>query len=268
MRKVKARHDAAEIEVHRELPESNRWSLGDVTPCGQQAYMRPCQRQDCTAVLKGSYPLASVCRSDSEMVFVVEDDKDLRDSMVEMVDALGYPTHGCGNAIELLTLLPKYKTGCVLLDIRLPGQDGVAVQEWMNRTNVILPVVFISGIEDVATIVHCMKAGAFAFLPKPFGEMALRNTINSAVGQSRKGYCRLESEAMVRSMVASLTPTELYVAKMTSRGYSTKLIATEMMRSENTVKIHRHRIFHKLMVSSAASVANIIRHASDRQIVV
>lgn len=266
MKKVMGGLPAAEVEVRGEMPESSKWSLGEGTRCGQQGYLRPCQRLDCSQVLEGTYPLASVCQSDSEMVFVVEDDEALRENLVEMVDALGYSAHGCANAIELFTLLPKYKTGCVLLDIRLPGQDGVAVQKLMNQSNLALPVVFISGVQDVATVVHCMKAGAFDFLQKPFGEMALRNAVNSAVGQSRKDFCRLESEAMVRAMVALLTPTELIVAQMISRGYPTKLIAAEMGRSENTVKIHRHRIFNKLMVNSAASVANILRHAENRQV--
>lgn len=265
MKTVMGRPADAEIEVRREMPASSKWSLGEATRCGQQGYLRPCQRQDCSAGLDGTYPLASICQSDSELVFVVEDDEALRENLVELVDALGYPAQGCGNASELFTSLHKYKTGCILLDIRLPGQDGVAVQKWMNQSGVVLPIVFISGVQDVATVVHCMKAGAFEFLQKPFGEMALRNAINSAVGQSRKDFCRLQSEAMVQEMVALLTPTELYVAKMISRGYPTKLIAAEMGRSENTVKIHRHRIFNKLMVNSAASVANIIRHASNRK---
>lgn len=211
----------------------------------------------------GSHPLASVCQTDREMVFVVEDDDALREGIVETVQNLGFPVNSCSNASKLLALLPQYKTGCILLDIRLPGQDGVAVQEWINRSNATLPIVFISGTQDVVTAVHCMKAGAFDFLQKPFGEMALRSAVNAAVGSSRRSYCRRQSEELAKSMIASLTPTELHVSRMISKGYPTKMIAAEMGRSENTIKIHRHRIFTKLKVNSAASVANITRHAEE-----
>jgi FixJ family two-component response regulator len=210
--------------------------------------------------VKGSHPLSSVCQTDKEMVFVVEDDDALRESIAESVRNLGFAVDACTNDSRLLAMLPQYKTGCILLDIRLPGRDGVAVQEWINRLDCTLPVVFISGIQDVVTAVHCMKAGAFDFLQKPFGEMALRNAVNAAVGSSRRTYCRRQSEELAHSMIALLTPTELHVSKMISKGYPTKMIAAEMDRSENTVKIHRHRIFAKLRVHSAASVANIIRH--------
>ncbi|WP_298174576.1 response regulator [Novosphingobium sp.] len=244
-------------------PNSTRWSLGDEAACGLRAYMRPCQLQDRSAAVDGSHPLASVCQTDHEMVFVVEDDDALREGIAETVQNLGFSVSAHSNASKLLDLLAQYKTGCVILDIRLPGLDGVAVQEWINRSSAALPVVFISGIQDVVTAVHCMKAGAFDFLQKPFGEMALRSAINAAVGSSRRNYCRRQSEELAQSMIALLTPTELHVARMISKGYPTKMIAAEMARSENTVKIHRHRIFTKLKVNSAASVANITRHAEE-----
>lgn len=241
-------------------PDNNRWSLGDLTACGQQGYMRPCQMLDCSHIPPSAYPLAPVCQTDAEMVLVVDDDDDFREELVELVEGLGYPAIGCSSAAEVQERAAGFKSGCVLLDIKLPGQDGLAVQEWLNRAGIFLPVIFVSGVKDIGTVVHCMKAGAFEFLQKPFGEMALRRTISAAIALSRKRHCRQQSERMVREMIGTLTPTELFVARMISKGYPTKLIAAEMQRSENTVKIHRHRIFNKLMVNSAASVANIMRH--------
>jgi FixJ family two-component response regulator len=234
--------------------------LGDATLCGLQGYMRPCQMVQFSLPSDSSYPLAQICETDAEMVFVVDDDDDLRTNLVELVESLGYPATGCVSASELQELAPKWKSGCILLDVKLPGQDGLAVQEWLNRTGIVLPVIFISGIQDVGTVVHCMKSGAVEFLQKPFGEMALRRAVSSAVGLSRKRFCAEESKRLIRRLLDNLTPTELFVARKISKGYPTKLIAAEMGRSENTVKIHRHRIFHKLKVNSAASVANLIRH--------
>lgn len=232
-----------------------------MTGCGQHGYMRPCQisgncdRQSTTV----TYPMADICKTDVEMVLVVEDDDDLRDTLVELVASLGFNATGCASGEELQRQVGQYRSGCVLLDVKLPGSDGIALQEWLNQANVLLPVVFLSGIQDVGTAVHCMKSGAVEFLQKPFSEMSLRRAISSAVGLSRQRHCQEQTETLVRSLVSLLTPTELVVAKMISRGYPTKLIAAELGRSENTVKIHRHRVFNKIMVNSAASLANIFR---------
>lgn len=250
---------------HIQMPEGIRWSLLGATACGQQGYMRPCQRPGREPRPDAAYPLAKLCETSREAVFVVDDDEMFRTDLMELVESLGYKAIGCATADELQTLAPNYQSGCVLLDIRLPGQDGLAVQEWLNKMGIGLPVIFISGVQEVATVVHCMKAGAFEFLQKPIGEMALLRAINAAIGLSRKRHCQHASARMVKAMVDSLTPTETFVATMISRGYPTKLIAAEMDRSENTVKIHRHRIFNKLKVNSAASVANLIRHVRSEE---
>lgn len=194
------------------------------------------------------------------MVFVVDDDAALRESIVEVVSSLGFSVTGCGSASELQELAPQQHTGCILLDIRLPGQDGLAVHDWLKVSGIRLPVIFISGQADVGTAVHCMKAGAVEFLVKPFGEMQLRRSVSDAVALSRKQFCRSESEDLVRNLVSSLTPSEKVVANLIAKGLTTKMIAAELERSENTIKIHRHRIFTKLMVGSAASLANIIHY--------
>lgn len=237
-----------------------------MTGCGQHGYMRPCQISgSCDRLPPSSFPMADVCKTDGEMVLVVEDDDDLRETLVELVVSLGFDAVGCPSGQEMQRLVATYSSGCVLLDVKLPGSDGIALQEWLNQTGVSLPVVFLSGIQDVGTAVHCMKSGAVEFLQKPFSEMALRRAITSAVGLSRQRFCTQQTENLVASLVALLTPTERVVAKMISRGYPTKLIAAELGRSENTVKIHRHRVFNKMMVNSAASLANIFRVADPAE---
>lgn len=247
----------------QKAPDNIRWSLGNVTRCGQQGYMRPCQLTDCSHFPDSSFPMLPVCETGAEMVFVVDDEPDIRENLAELVESLGYQATACASASELQEHAPRFRSGCILLDIKLPGLDGLAIQDWLNQADIKLPVIFISGVRDVTTVVQGMKSGAIEFLQKPIGEMALRRAVTAGVALSRKRFCRKESETLVRSLIEALTPTELYVARMISRGYPTKLIAAEMERSENTVKIHRHRIFNKLKVNSAASVANIMQHADS-----
>ena len=242
-------------------PKNSKWSLLSETLCGQRAYLRPCQTQACNNSLSDVVPLADLCATDSEMVVIVEDDADLRDELVEQVKLQGYPVIGLASSNELKNVARDYKTGCVLLDIRLPGQDGLSIQEWLNAIESPLPVIFISGVKDVTTIVSCFKGGAVDFLPKPFDEMVLRRAVDSAVGLSRKRHCAQASRNMVSELLDMLTASELVVAKLIARGYPTKSIAEVLGRSENTIKIHRHRVFSKLSMNSAASVSNIMDHA-------
>lgn len=240
--------------------DANRWSHVAETGCGRHFFSRPCQREDCSAVPPSAYPHAAVCRAPREVVLVVDDDEGFRSNLIEMIEAIGLEAVGFESSAQLVAALPNYDAGCVLLDIRLPGEDGLAIQEWMNKTETTLPVIFISGVKDVSTVVHCMKAGALDFLQKPFAEMELRKAVVSAVGKSRVRYCELQSRALAQRLVEALTPAEEEVANLISRGYATKMIAAELGRSPNTIKIHRHRMFAKLKVHSSASVANIIRH--------
>lgn len=98
------------------------------------------------------------------------------------------------------------------------------------------------------------------YVVKPANEMALRRLIDKAIGQSRSAYCRAKSKALVMGMLEKLTPAEEKIAELLSQGYPTKMIAGQLGRSENTVKIHRHRIMTKLKVNSVASLANLYNH--------
>lgn len=243
------------------IPDSIRWSLLDTTRCGQRGYLRPCQSEDLNQTADSAFPMTPICATASEAVLIVDDEPDLRTHLTDLVASLGYHALACGSATELQEKAQRFQSGCILLDIKLPGLDGLAIQEWLTSASIKLPVIFISGTSDIGTVVQGMKAGAIDFLQKPISEMALRRAINRGIAQSRKYFCHSESAKMVKAAIAGLTPTELYVARIISKGYPTKLIAGEMGRSENTIKIHRSRIFNKLKINSAASLANLLNHA-------
>jgi len=244
-------------------PDGIGWSLARTGLCGQTVFMRPCQLSPHDDTHGSVHPLAPICATEREMVFIVDDDAGFRAELVELVEYFGYPAIGCEKGAELKSQAGSYQGGCILLDVKLPGQDGLAIQQWLHKSGMNLPVIFVSGTQDINTIIHCMKTGIVDFLQKPFTELALRRAIEQALAMSRKRHCFQQSQAMVRGLIASLTPTELLVARKIAKGYVTKQIAAEMERSENTVKIHRQRIFQKLMVNSTASVANLMRHSEE-----
>lgn len=223
--------------------------------------MRPCQVTNCDGIAPSAFPMAPICQAANEAVIVVDDEPDLRKHLIELIESLGYHAIGCGSSTELQEHAARFSSGCILLDIKLPGLDGLAIQEWLAKSGIILPVIFISGAHDIGAAVQGMKGGAIEYLPKPIPEMALRRAVNAGVAKSRMLHCKQQSQQLVNALIGSLTPTEMRVARLISKGYPTKLIASDMERSENTVKIHRHRIFSKLKVNSSASVANLLSHA-------
>lgn len=237
------------------------WTRCRATACGLELFTRPCHEVDVKVWPERSFPLEDVCRSTKEAVFIVEDCDEQRHSLVEAVEFGGYVAVACSNAADLQEKILPYRTGCILLDVRLPDLDGVGLQAWLRAKAIPLPVIFMSGQADVATAVQCMKRGATDFLRKPFSGIELHDAITAAVARSRQSYCSSESLSYAQSLVAKLTPMERKVAGMISAGFPTKAIASTMGRSENTIKIHRHRVFSKLSVLSAASVAQIMRHA-------
>lgn len=234
-----------------------RWSFNNRAPCDQEVFLRPCQTGSTTAEIIAPYPHATACRTSAEMVLVVEDDAGMRQELLDQIQLLGYPATGCGNGAELKAIAARYTSGCILLDIGLPDDDGLTLHKWLKSNGIALPVVHISGRQNLDEAIESLKYGAIDFLRKPFSETALHQAVTSAVGLSRKRYCRQESKRMVSALFDRLSPTERRVAEMIARGYSTKLIADELGRSENTIKIHRQRLFVKLRVNSAASIANL-----------
>lgn len=251
---------AAKSDNH--IPDNIRWSLCGETACGIQAYMRPCQRAT-SLDLKAEYPISALCATTNEKVLICDDDPDFCAELSELVGSFGFAITACSSVYELQSVAQDITSGCILLDIRMPGQDGLSAQDWLTKNIKHIPVIFISAVDNIDVVISAMRGGAIDFIKKPINEMTLRKSISKAVGISRKLYCADSSRESVSSLLNSLTPTEKFVADLIAKGYPTKLIASEMERSENTVKIHRHRILNKLKVSSAASIANIRNHCGS-----
>jgi len=207
--------------------------------------------------------MAPVCQTEDETVIVVDNEPDLRKHLVELITSLGYQAQGFGSSTELHEHAAHVNSGCIILNLMLPGLDGLAIHESLSKSGIILPVILISGSDNIDAVVEGMKGGAIDCLPKPIPEMALRRAVSAGVAKSRMLNCHRQSQYVVRSLMGSLTPTELRVARLIAKGYPTKLIASDLGRSENTIKIHRHRIFTKLKVNSSASVANLMSHANN-----
>lgn len=246
--------------------ESPRWSNQLDTGCGIQAFSRPCQVPQKTAASGIPYPQNPICKVHGETVYIVDDDKDLLEELKELVEWCGYSVRTFANPLEFQSEPVESLIGCVMLDLELPGADGMEIQSWLKLVAPDLPIIYISGTASVDTAVSCMRAGAVEFLSKPIRNSEMRRALNSAMGVMRKRHCRRLAVNDCATRVARLTPAERRVAELIAQGYVTKQVADLLGRSENTTKIHRFRIFNKLGVSSSASIVKIMEMANEANV--
>jgi FixJ family two-component response regulator len=192
-------------------------------------------------------------------VFVVDDDAAVRKSLVRLLKSAGYRAESFASADEFLGYWKKNPIpGCVLLDIQMPGLDGLQLQEQLQNSTHGIPVIFITGHGDIPSSVKAMKAGAVDFFSKPFNDEDLLQAIREAIQRDHQARTDRTERISVAARFATLTPREREVLELVVRGMLNKQIAAALGASEKTIKIHRGRVMEKMKVQS---VADLVRAA-------
>jgi RNA polymerase sigma factor (sigma-70 family) len=192
-------------------------------------------------------------------VIVVDDDAAVRKSLVRLLKSAGYFAESFASADEFLDYWEKNPIpGCVLLDIQMPGLDGLQLQEKLQKSTDGIPIIFITGHGDIPSSVKAMKAGAVDFFPKPFNDEDLLQAIREAIQQDHQARNDRAGRAAVAELFATLTPREREVLELVVRGMLNKQIAAALGASEKTIKIHRGRVMEKMKLQS---VADLVRAA-------
>jgi FixJ family two-component response regulator len=192
----------------------------------------------------------------SPVVHVVDDDPSFRTAIADLLSACGYRVATYESAGQLLETLPG-GSGCILLDLQMPGLSGAQLQSRLAELGNRLPIVFLTGYGDIPTTVQTIKAGAEDFLTKPVAKEQLLAAIQRAITRCEEIRKQDDRIATLRSLISRLTPRERDVFALLVRGKPHKQIAYTLGTSERTVKMHRHSVLHKCGVNSLAELAVI-----------
>jgi len=188
-------------------------------------------------------------------VFVVDDDASVRRGLSRLLRAAGYQVEAFPGAAEFLAS-GRYQQSpaCVVLDVRLPGLTGIDLQAHLAALKSTLAIVFITGHGDVPTSVRAMKCGAVDFLPKPFDDTQLLNSVAAAIVKNVHDRHQQAELSSIRERFATLTPREREVMALIVTGKLNKQAAADLGTSEKTIKVHRARVLEKMRVHSLAEL--------------
>jgi FixJ family two-component response regulator len=191
------------------------------------------------------------------VVFVVDDDISVRESLELLIQSAGWQPEMFASAQEFLSRPRSLVPSCLLLDVSLPGINGLELQKRVAVERSDMPIIFITGYGDVPTSVEAMKAGAVEFLTKPFSDDVLLGAIRNAIERSRVAISREMEIRALEDRYASLTPREREVLALVVSGMLNKQIGGELDISEITVKAHRGQVMRKMQAHSLAELVKI-----------
>jgi RNA polymerase sigma factor (sigma-70 family) len=197
------------------------------------------------------------------LVIVIDDDPSVRKSLKRLLGSRGYAVKLFGSAKEYLDKneIIHSKPCCLILDVRMPGLDGMDLHQELKKRNISTPIVFISGHGNIPLSVKAMKRGAVDFLPKPFDSQNLLEAIEIAIDKDLKAKKEQKDVNEIRNLLKKLTPREYETFRWLITGMLNKQIASEMGVTEKTIKVHRGRVMKKLQADSVASLVRLAQKA-------
>jgi FixJ family two-component response regulator len=197
-------------------------------------------------------------REEQPLVFVIDDDASVRAAIADLLSSVGLGVAAFGSTDEFLQSERRDAPGCIVLDVRLPGPSGLEFQRTLDKSDIHLPIIFISGHGDIPMSVRAMKAGAVDFLSKPFRDQDMLDAVTAALERDAQRRTEAAAKEDLRAQYETLTAREREVMGYVTAGLMNKQVAGLIGLSEITVKIHRGNVMRKMGVRS---LADLVRQA-------
>jgi Response regulator len=195
------------------------------------------------------------------LVYVIDDDLSMRKAIGRLLESEDYSVEVFTGAREFLVRAPHTGPSCVILDLNMPGLNGLELQETLAGRGRAEQVVLITGGASVPTCVQAMKAGAVYYLPKPLRDENLLSAVERALKRSSEQWLQRLQRKEVRDRLATLTPREFDVLKCVIAGMLNKQIASKLGRTDGTIKVHRGRVMEKMGATSVAELVILAQKA-------
>jgi FixJ family two-component response regulator len=197
----------------------------------------------------------------NSLVFLIDDDASVRKGVSRLLRSAGYKSKAFESASDFLEREQHPGPACLIVDVRMPGLNGMDLQETLIQRHREEQLIFITGHGDISMCARAMKAGAVDFLPKPFRDDELLQCVERALIRSAEERRQSAERKEVRCLVDLLTPREFEVMQLVITGMLNKQIAGELGTAEKTVKVHRGRMMQKLRVASVAELVRLAERA-------
>lgn len=194
----------------------------------------------------------------SGTIHIVDDDEAVRDSLEALLQAHGYAVKTYASAEAFLAAHPSTPSGCAIVDVRMPGMDGIALLNKLRQRGHALPVIVVTGHGDIPLAVQAMKAGAIDFVEKPYSNETILEAVKRGLATAPEGTVEGASSPEIAARIASLTPRERDVMNQLVIGNPNKIIAYQLKISPRTVEIHRANLMKKMQ---ADSLSHLVRMA-------
>lgn len=191
------------------------------------------------------------------LIFVIDDDPSIRRSLARFLKAMGYGVETVASSEEFLHRISVVTPSCIILDVSLPGLDGLELQQRLNEQHVAVPIIFLSGRVDVPTSVRAMKAGAQDVFVKPFKQEELLTAIERALADHQQRQQSEERCRAIRQRAGTLSPREREVMGLVVQGLLNKQSGRMLGVSEKTIKAHRAQVMRKMQADSFADLVRM-----------
>jgi FixJ family two-component response regulator len=195
------------------------------------------------------------------MVFVIDDDESVRKSLKRLLDTARHETEVFKSASEFLSRSAHPGPSCVIVDVQMPGLNGIDFQNALIENNREEQLIFITGHGDIPMCAQAMKAGAVDFLSKPFKPKQLLESVERALSRSAEQRRRASEKNHTRALLQRLTPREYQVMQLVATGLLNKQVGGELGMAEKTVKTHRAHMMQKLKITSVAELMVVLQRA-------